>query len=177
MTETYRYTAAQRALHWAMALIIFLAIALGAYAATLPSGPDSARGSLLFAHKSLGMLALAPLVVRLAVRLARGAPAWRVALSPAVKGASHAAHWGLYVLMLAMPVSGYVLSGAGGKSIPFFGLFEWPVLVAKDKALSESADAAHYWLAWTMGAILAAHVAAALWHHFVRRDETMARMR
>ena len=176
MSDSYRYTVAQRALHWSMALIIFLAIALGVWAATLPSGV-SPRSELLYVHKSLGMLALVLFVVRLAARLAQGEPRWRVPLPKAIRGGAHAAHGALYLLMLAMPVSGYALSGAGGHPIPFFGLFQWPVLVEKSKAMSEAARGAHYWLAWIMGAILLAHVAAALWHHIVKKDETLARMR
>jgi cytochrome b561 len=176
MEPTFRYNAAQRALHWAMALIILVAIALGAWAATLPSGVPP-RSELLYVHKSLGMLALVLLVVRVAVRALRGAPGWRVPLPKAIRRGAHAAHGSLYLLMLAMPVSGYALSGAGGHPIPFFGLFQWPVLIEKSKAMSEAARGAHYWLAWIMGAIVAVHVAAALWHHIVRKDETLLRMR
>lgn len=176
MDTPFRYSAAQRALHWAMALIILVAIALGAWAATLPSGV-SPRSQLLYVHKSLGMLALVLFVVRLVVRAAQGEPRWRVPLPKAIRGGAHAAHWSLYLLMLAMPVSGYALSGAGGHPIPFFGLFQWPVLIEKSKAMSEAARGAHYWLAWIMGAIVAVHVAAALWHHIVRKDETLLRMR
>jgi cytochrome b561 len=176
MEPTFRYNAAQRALHWAMALIILVAIALGAWAATLPSGVPP-RSELLYVHKSLGMLALVLLVVRVAVRALRGAPGWRVPLPPAIRAAAHAGHGLLYALMLAMPVSGYVLSAAGGHPIPFFGLFSWPILVDKYKPLSEAAGGAHYWLAWAMGAIVAVHIAAALWHHIVRKDETLLRMR
>mgnify|MGYP001765271308 CR=1 FL=1 len=176
MPDSYRYTAGQRALHWSMALIIFVAIALGVYAAMLSSGV-SPRSELLYVHKSLGMLALVLVFARLVLRFAKGEPRWRVALPKAIRGAAHAAHGSLYLLMLAMPVSGYVLSAAGGHPVPFFGLFQWPIVVEKAKAMSEAARGAHYWLAWIMGAILLAHVVAALWHHFVKKDETLSRMR
>ena len=138
MSDSYRYTAGQRALHWSMALIIFVAIALGVYAAMLPSGVSS-RSELLYIHKSLGMLALVLVFARLVLRFAKGEPRWRVALPKAIRGAAHAAHGSLYLLMLAMPVSGYVLSAAGGHPVPFFGLFQWPIVVEKAKAMSEAA--------------------------------------
>ena len=169
------YDPGQRAFHWSMAAIIFVALGLGVWAHTMVPGTPL-RMQLLFVHKSLGMLALAMLPLRAAWRFVRGEPAWRAPLAPHVRIASHLAHGALYLLMAALPIAGYISSGAGGHDLPFFGLFHWPLVVPVDKALSKSADAAHYWLAWAAAFVIALHLAAVAWHRWVRRDETLARM-
>jgi len=74
--------------------------------------------------------------------------------------------------MIAMPVTGYVNSVAGGHEAPWFGVFDWPALIA----LARRAGLAHYWLAWAIGAVLALHLAAAAWHAWVKRDDIFDRM-
>ena len=171
----YSYDRPQRAFHWIMAATIFVAFALGLWAWSLPP-KTPLRVNLLFAHKSLGMLTLVLLPLRVAYRVAVGEPAFRIPLDRLAKGASHAAHGLLYLLMLVLPVSGYVMSGAGGHPIPFFGLFNWPALVAQDKELSQSASGMHFWAAWAFVAILALHLAAVVWHERVKRDGVLQRM-
>ncbi len=78
--------------------------------------------------------------------------------------------------MIALPVSGYVNSAAGGHEVPWFGLFVWPNFFPSDKALAHLGGLAHFWLAWTIGAFLALHLAAVSWHAYVKRDEIFARM-
>ncbi len=169
------YDGAQRAFHWIMAALIFLAIAIGVVAALLPEH-KSPRVELLFAHKSLGMSVLVLALLRLAYRAIAGAPAYAATLTPWTRASAHAAHIALYALMIALPVSGYVNSAAGGHEIPWFGLFVWPSFFPRDKALAHLGGQAHFWLAWTIGAFLALHLAAAAWHAWVKRDEIFARM-
>jgi cytochrome b561 len=170
-----RYDATLRILHWAMAAIIFAAIALGVAAAFLPRGV-SPRVEILTVHKSLGMTALILIVLRVAWRLYVGAPPYAAALGAFSRLGAHAGHVALYALMIALPVTGYVNSVAGGHPAPWFGLFEFPALVGKNEALAHRASFAHYWLAWTIGAVLALHLAAVAWHVWVKRDDVFARM-
>ena len=158
-----------------MAAIIFTAIALGVVAALLPRGV-SPRVELLTIHKSLGMTALVLIVVRVAWRLYVGAPPYAAALSAFSRLGAHAAHVALYALMVAMPVTGYVDSVIGGHPTSWFGLFDWPALIARNDALAHRASFAHYWLAWAIGAVLALHLAAVAWHVWVKRDDVFARM-
>lgn len=169
-----RYDAAQRTLHWAMAAVILCAVALGVAAALLPRA--ELREETLMIHKSLGMTALALIVLRLPYRLAVGAPPLPGWLGRATRAGAHAVHFALYLLMVAMPLSGYVFSVAGGHAAPWFGLFEWPTLAPHDAALAHRASLVHFWLAWALGAALALHIAAAAWHGVVRRDGLFARM-
>ena len=170
-----RYDATLQILHWAMAAIILVAIALGVVAAFLPRGV-SPRVEILTIHKSLGMTALVLIVLRVAWRLSVGAPPYSASLGLLSRIGAHATHIALYALMIAMPVSGYINSVAGGHPAPWFGLFDWPGLVARNDALAHAAGFAHHWLAWTIGAALALHFAAVAWHAWVKRDEIFSRM-
>ena len=174
MSET-AYPVALRALHWLMAAIIFAALALGVWSRYLPHGAPL-REDLLAVHKSLGVTVLALIILRVAARLATTAPPYRPPLGALNRVAAHAVHGLLYVLMVLMPFSGYVHSMAGGHGFRWFGLFPVPDLVAQSRATDVGAGRAHYLFAWIIGALLAAHVAAALWHSLVRRDGVLARM-
>jgi len=170
-----RYDATLRILHWAMAAIILAAIALGVITALLPRGV-SPRVELLTIHKSLGMTALVLIVLRVVWRLFVGAPPYSAALGVLSRVGAHTAHLALYALMIAMPVSGYVNSVAGGHPAPWFGLFEFAAVVGKNEALAHRAGFAHYGLAWAICAVLALHIAAVAWHAWVKRDDVFARM-
>ena len=169
------YDLTQRTFHWLVAALMLVGIALGVAAALLPAGVGP-RPALLFVHKSIGMTVLILVVLRVGYRLYAGAPAYGEALGALMRAAARAEHVDLYALMLAMPVTGYVTSTAGGHDVSWFGLFAWPAVVAPDKALAERAAGAHLVLAWAVGALIALHLAAAAWHYWVKRDDIVARM-
>ena len=169
------YDGVQRALHWIMAALIFLAIAAGIGATFLAKGSPE-RAQTFMIHRSLGMTALVLVAFRVAYRLFRGAPPYAAPLGRLTGLAAHAAHFALYFLMIALPVSGYLLTSAAGRPVPWFGLFEWPSLAPQDKGLADSAAQAHFWLAWTIGAVLTLHLAAVIWHRYIKRDGVLARM-
>ena len=170
-----RYDATLRTLHWAMAAIIIAAIALGVVAAFLTPG-TSPRVEILTIHKSLGMTALVLIVLRVAWRVSVGAPPYSASLGLPSRIGAHAAHIALYALMIAMPVSGYIDSVIGGHPTSWFGLFDWPGLIARNDALARAAGVVHYRLAWALGAALALHLVAVAWHAWVTRDDVFARM-
>lgn len=170
-----RYGLTLRILHWVMAAIIFTAIALGVIAALLPRGV-SPRVEMLTVHKSLGMTALGLIVLRAVWRLVVGAPPYAAALGAFNRFGAHAAHVALYALMIAMPVTGYVDSVIGGHPTSWFGLFDWPALVARNDSLAHAAGILHFWSAWALGAVLALHIAAVAWHVWAKRDGVFARM-
>jgi cytochrome b561 len=119
----------------------------------------------------LGLVAL-----RIVWRLIVGAPAYAEPLGKLTHVASRAEHLALYALMIAMPVSGYVTSTAGGHAVPWFGLFELPKLVAKDKFLDVAASWAHLVFAWMLALVLAAHLSAVVWHAAIKHDSVLTRM-
>lgn len=106
-TVPQSYDGAQRAFHWIMAALIFLAIAIGVVVTWLPAR-TSPRVELLMLHKSLGMTVLVLAVLRVGYRLMAGEPPYGETLAPLMRAAAHVAHFALYVLMIAMPVSGYI---------------------------------------------------------------------
>jgi len=169
------YDITQRTLHWAMAAIILLAVAIGFTCSYLQPGTP-VRQFLLEIHKSLGMTALFLLVVRFPYRLLKGAPVYREHLGPLVHFAASVVHWGLYAIMLYMPVSGYVTSAAGGRSLPWFGLFQWPKLLPTDRPLAHEADGFHVYGAYVIYVLLGLHIAAVIWHTFVKHDGILSRM-
>ena len=173
--EVVAYDPGLRTLHWLMAALIFVALPLGVWASLLPSG-DAMRVEILFFHKSIGVTVFGLIALRIVWRLIVGAPAYAEPLGKVIRVASRAGHLALYALMIAMPVSGYVASTAGGRAVPWFGLFELPGLVAKDRSLAVAASWAHLVFAWMLAFVLAAHLGAVVWHAIINRDSVLTRM-
>jgi cytochrome b561 len=168
------YPATSKWLHWLVAICVLttapVAIAMGRVA----EGPLQDR--LYNFHKSLGVLILILMALRLINRLAVGAPAPDPAIEPWQKTASSAVHGLLYVLLLAMPVVGYVANSAYGARTPFFGLFELPAIIGKNEALATQLFTVHRWTGWLVIVLVVVHIGAALQHHFLRGDNVLRRM-
>jgi cytochrome b561 len=164
-----------RTIHWLMAALIFVTLPLGVWASLLPGG-DGTRIQILFFHKSIGVTILGLIVLRIVWRLIVGVPAYAELLGKLTEIASRAGHFALYALMIAMPVSGYLGSTAGGRAVSWFGLFELPRLVAKDRSLAVAAGWAHLVFAWMLAFALAAHLGAVVWHAMIKRDSVLTRM-
>jgi len=174
-TEIYSYDPIQRGFHWLMAAVILAAICVGLYAADLPK-EDATRGFWFGIHKSLGMTAFFLAIMRIGWRLLNSAPPYRVALGRFVRLAASAGHAALYVLMIGLPIGGYVLSTASDHPVSWFGLITFPSVVPVDKSLAKLADTAHVTGAWILIGVLTLHISAALWHYWIKRDDVMARM-
>ncbi|MBY3002060.1 cytochrome b [Rhizobium leguminosarum] len=172
---TSRYHAALRAMHWVTAGVILAAIALGLYCANLGRG-SAERQFLMDIHKSLGMTALVLIVVRIPLRAFLGHPAWRRAPPRIEQLAAHIGHSALYLLMVLMPLSGYVTSASEGRSIRWFWLFSWPNVMAENRPLGRALGTVHQYGAYIFVALLSLHLTAVLWHCFIRHDDTLERM-
>jgi cytochrome b561 len=137
---------------------------------------DRFRGLLFTLHKSVGLTIVALVAVRIAWRAKHPAPSLEVGLARWQKVAASGSHWMLYLVLVGMPISGYLLDAAGGYSISYFGLFSVP-LIPKSPALSSAATWVHVavgqWLVYTL---IFLHVAASIWHISVRRDGVLDRM-
>jgi cytochrome b561 len=168
------YKPTLRWLHWGIAVLIFAAIALGVSAIYMPRG--DVRTEVVTIHKAIGITVLFLVVLRVLARVSLGAPKYFPPLDFFTRYASELGHLALYALMFAMPISGYVDQTADGHPISWFGLFTFPMLIPHDPALSKQASEAHYIFAWCIGAMLVAHIGAALWHALVRKDNVLARM-
>ena len=173
--DLQRWGAVSQALHWTIALLVVAMGAIGLVLDALPRSPESFWVYDL--HKSTGLLVLVLMVARLGWRVAAGAPPPAPGLPRAQRVAAGVTHWLLYLLVLAMPLSGWLYDAASGlRPLQWFGLFVVPGPVGPDEAL---ADAMHDWhetLFVLLAVVVAVHVAAALWHHLFRGDATLARM-
>jgi cytochrome b561 len=175
-TVTYSRTA--RALHWVTVALVALQVPVGVamvYRGNTLNLWDRLTGALYNGHKLVGITIFVLVLWRLGYRFARGAPPDEPTLAPWQKLASHANHWGLYALLVAVPVAGYVGISLF-PALDIFGWFKLPGIVAPDKAAASTAFAVHRALAIGLVALVAVHVAAALFHYFVRRDNVLGRM-
>lgn len=171
---TLEYGSVAKALHWLVAISLFALIYFGLQQSEMERGPE--RSEIRFLHASAALAVFLLMTIRLAWRLVNevpahpdGSPGWQNA-------AAHIVHWGLYVTVFVQLAAGAMTVGTGGKPLPFFGLFSIPLPVAK------SEEAHHFWeevheSAWKIVAVLiVVHVLAALYHHFVARDDVLRRM-
>lgn len=170
------YSSAARAFHWLTVLLLLVQIPLGVYMVDYGQTTNFAAptGQMYDAHKLIGLALLLLIVLRLGYRLAHGAPADEPTIEPWQKVASHANHWGLYLLLVAIPVGGWLAVSLYGPFRPF-GI-ELPSLATENKALAEQVFFAHKVAAYALVALIAVHVAAALYHHLIRGDNVLARM-
>lgn len=162
------------ALHWLMLVLIAAAYACIELRVLYPKGSEL-REALKHWHFMLGLTIGALAVVRLVLRLNHPAPPIRPEPPAAQLRVAHAVQWTLYALLLAMPVAGWLILSAEGKPIPFWGL-ELPALTGADKALAKQVEEVHETVGKIGYALIALHAAAALFHHHVRRDDTLVRM-
>ena len=159
--------------HWVIAVLIIAMLALGLYMADLPRGPD--KSELIQLHKSVGVLILLLGAWRVLWRIWIGFPEDVAAMPVWQRHAARAVHIVLLIAVLAMPISGYVMSSAGGHKVSFFNVFDLPAL-PENKAVSGAAGFVHEWLGYLVIAILFLHVLAAVKHHVVDKDATLRRM-
>ena len=163
-----------RSFHWLMAILLLGQIALGKYAHELGRTPD--KLTLMMWHKSIGITLLLLVLLRLAWALSNPRPLPENSSGKWERAAAWLNHIGLYLLMLAIPLSGWLMNSA--KNVPFslFRVIPWPALTGPDEALGEVFEELHEGLVTALVFLLALHVAAALWHHFFKRDRVLLRM-
>lgn len=168
------WNAAAKSFHWGIAALILLQFVLGWLAASWRLSPT--KLDLFVWHKSIGMLILALVVLRLLNRLATRAPALPAGMPAWERAAAHASHVLLYGLMLALPLSGWIVSAAAGVPFRIFWRLPLPAIVGPDRQTAEFAAAVHFALGVALVALLVLHIGAALRHHFAQRDEVLSRM-
>jgi len=160
--------------HWVMAALILAQIALGVMAASWRVSP--AKLELFFWHKSNGMLILALVALRVLWRLGNPTPALPPGMASWERAAARLSHLVLYVLMVALPITGWIVSSASNVPFRIFWLIPLPAIVAPDKATADFVALVHGGLAAMLALVLVAHIGAALRHHFVKRNTVLERM-
>lgn len=170
-----RYTGTAITLHWLVAILIIAAFVLGLTMVDMP-GVTPTKLKYFNWHKWLGVTVFALAVVRALWRLSHPAPPLPATLPAWQKHVSAATHLFLYVLIFAVPLSGYFYSLAAGFKVVYLGVLPLPVLIEKNAELKPALEALHFWLNMGLAALVAMHVAAALKHFFIDRDDILQRM-
>ncbi|MEQ1512241.1 MAG: cytochrome b [Lysobacteraceae bacterium] len=172
--STDRWGGISQMLHWTIAILILVMAYLGLTMGDLPNGPGKIQTYAL--HKSIGITILALVALRVLWRLYAGAP-HPVPGSPRwqerIAALTHAA---IYLLLFAIPISGWILNSAAGFPLQWFHLFNLPHIVGENHDLHELAEDAHEIMFWMLAFLVVAHAGAAFYHHLFQRDATLARM-
>lgn len=168
-----RYTGLARTLHWLMAIGLLGTAAVGLYMHDLPLSPQKLQ--LYSWHKWAGVTVFLLLLPRITWRITHRPPApvpmpaWQLLIAEGT-------HYLLYVLMLAIPLSGWLMSSAKGFQTVYFGVLPIPDLLAKDPELGDVLKEVHQYLNYLMLFLVGGHALAALKHHFVDGDDVLRRM-
>ena len=162
-----RFTVAQRFVHWLMAICILamLFIGVGMLSTITPK-----YLTLVSIHKPLGIAILVLALIRLTLRLRYGAPSLPPEMPEPMKLAAYLSHYAFYLLMIGMPLIGWGMLSAGSYPIVVFGGIRLPAILPPGDGLHNLLWNAHFYLAFAFFALILLHVAAALFHAFVRRD-------
>lgn len=171
---TQRYSTFAIILHWTIALGIFICFPLGLYMADLKLSPTKLQ--LISYHKWLGVTIFGLLVIRILWRLTHTPPSlpgqmpkWQVA-------AAHLTHMALYLLMIAIPVSGWLMSSAKGFTTVYFGILPLPDLLDKSKELAETLEIVHESLNYFLLGLVTLHIVGAIKHQWIDKDNLINRM-
>lgn len=182
------YTPTARGLHWLIAFLVFIQLPLGLYMSyrgnemltvnekgeTVKGLFDALTGVLYSSHKLIGLTIFLLIVLRLLYRFSQGAPRPDPSVPAALTGASHFVHWMLYVLLLAVPIGGY-LAISYGRFLEVFGV-PLPAITEKNVDLSKEIFEWHETGAFLIIAFVSLHILAAIYHKFVRKDRVVERM-
>ena len=166
--------AVSKLLHWLMAVGVIAAAAIALISEDLSSSRQ--RYEWMVYHKSIGLTLLGLLLLRLAWRLSNPTPAMPAGLPVWQHWAAKFSHGLLYLLLLWMPITGWLAHSASGLPLKWFGLYRVPGLIEKDSGAKHLAEDLHGIGAWVLAVLFALHVAAALKHHFIDRDNVLRRM-
>ena len=174
-TASNRYTATAQVLHWVVAALMFTVIPLAWVMVNMARTAPS-REWIYTLHKSVGMTIFVLVAVRLVWRAIHPAPPLPGEMARWERRMATASHWLLYIILIGMPVSGYVLSATGAVGVPYFDLFTLPRL-PRSQASNDAARWVHAAVGqWLVYALIALHIAATAWHTAVRRDGVLDRM-
>ena len=168
------YSLTARALHWITAALVLILLPLGLVIANNWGG--SLQDPLYNLHRSIGATIVVLVFVRLGYRLTHPPLPLPDDIPPIQRFAAHATHWALYGLLIAQPLIGWMGTSAYRAPIVVFGLFELPPIWPEDRAFSDRLFAVHGLMAIVIAGLAAAHIGAALHHHFVRKDRVLMRM-
>jgi cytochrome b561 len=169
-----RYGAIAKFLHWSIVILIIAQYVLAEVAEELPDGIE--KLATISRHKSLGMLILGLALLRILWKLmSKGRPS-PVPMPALQRMAAAAGHGLLYLLILAQPISGWMMSSAANYPVSFFGLFQFPAIVGPNPGAHETYEEVHEAFFTALLVVAVIHALAALYHHFWLKDDSLRRM-
>jgi cytochrome b561 len=175
MTDaTPAYTVTARTLHWVTASLVLINLPLGLVIASNWGGP--LQDQLYDLHRSIGALIIPIILVRVAYRVGHPPAPLPDDIPPWQQRVANATHYALYALLVVQPFLGWIGTSAYRAPIVVFGLFELPPIWPEDRAFSDRVLFVHSLIGLAIACLLAAHIGAALQHHFVRKDRILMRM-
>ena len=167
------YSKASILLHWAIALIVMLMLMLSFF---LDEVPKPFQSSAYMLHKSFGLTVLFLMIVRILWIMHKGRPTLPVTVPVWEQRFSRFVQYSFYLLLLAEPLCGWIMSMAGGRIPVYFGLYPMPLPIESNKALATLMKQSHKTIAWCLITLLILHIAGALKHHFIDKDTVLKRM-
>ena len=173
-----RYDAVTIFLHWVIALLVLFMIGLGLYMDHIPVNDPVPLHQL---HKSVGIVTMLLIVVRVIWRVTHKAPSLPKDMLPAQRMAIGGMEGILYLFQIFLPATGWLMVSSMAMPIVLFGLVSWPLIplpqsVMDSGTLAEVMPDIHNWLAWVFGGFIALHILAALYHRFIKKDQIVDRI-
>lgn len=168
------YGSLAKLLHWLMAVLILALLVVGMIMTDMEKGAD--KYFIYGIHKATGILILFLLSIRIFWRFLNVQPFYPDNMPLSQKFAAHMLHFALYAFMLFIPLSGWLMSSAAGYGVSFYGLFDLPFIFSKDQKMAELFNDLHEAFANILIGLLVVHIGAALFHHFVKKDNILRRM-
>ena len=159
--------------HWFIFILVVLALGVIELKGQFPKGSEP-RELCKTIHGLFGQLIFFAMALRLLARWIYGVPE-PLNLNRALNIFAKTMHWALYILLLALPIMGFVFLQAGGKEVHFFS-WVWPELITPNLAIKKIFKEAHEWLGNALYFLIGIHAASALWHHYILKDATLRRM-
>ena len=168
------YSPWSKALHWITALFVLFIIPAGIVMTNI--GPGQLQNNLYNLHRSFGVLVFALALARVLVRIAQGGPGAAPGLTRFERFASATVHYAMYMLLIAMPLIGWLMTSAYRVDVSVFGLFTLPHAVDQNEATYKLLQRMHFFGGITLALLVLAHIAATIKHTFVTRDTVLWRM-
>lgn len=168
------YSKMSKWLHWIVAVIVLLMLSGSFF---LDDVPERFQATAYMIHKSMGLTVLFLMLLRFLWIIHKGKPALPSSIPAWERGLSRIIQYSLYVFLIMMPVCGWVMSVAENRIPVYFGLLKLPLYgVPVDKALSKFMGQSHTAIAWILIGLITLHIAGALKHYFIDKDDIMKRM-
>ena len=171
---TLEWWSLAKALHWLAAVGILVLLYLGIQQSGMERGPE--KSEMRMVHASIAIIVFVLMIVRLAWRWLSETPAHPEGIPATHKLLSTIVHWGLYLAVFVQLVSGSMVVATNGNGLPFFGLFRIPVPVAENHDAHEFWEEIHEPAWWAIVILLGVHILAAIYNHFVLKNDVLRRM-